>query len=1504
MRWKTKYKKTKRYSRKIFKWGISILFLLLVVGYLIFKSSYVQTYISQKLGAYLSKKTETTITVGAVDFKPFDTFVLKDLLILDHHKDTMLFTSDFYFEINEYDFKNLKFNLDLIEFNNAYLNINTYQNEHQSNLKRFIKKLSSNDSIKKNKNPQVYIEDIALEDLRLRIRNQNLPKTKEKIDFNHLELFDLNMDADDFIFKDNLIRINTEQFSFKEKSGFELLGMSGQLMMDNQNFILKYLEIETNDSDLNGDVSFEYKDWKSWSNFIEEVYIETYFEETRVSSNDVEYFTDLIEGLNRSVTFQGNINGTVSTLKAENLKFNFGELTQFDGEIEFNGLGVIDDPIINAKISNLITFEKDIKNIPLPPFTSGKTIRTPKWMKKIGKMEFKGDFIGPTSNFEATGILKTNAGIIKSDVFFKSDSIGETRIVGSIITNQFDLGKTIDNPNFGLLSMNGSLDALAQFEDNRLIFSGKIPRIDYKGYSYSNITMDGTIRDEIFKGKLAVKDENLEFDFNGGVDFSTPRLQKYDFEAELKRANLRNINWSSRDSSTQVTGRLQVNMVGNKFEDLDGYFKLNDITWKENGEIYKVDSINLNAIKEDNRELIILKSDLMIAKIEGTYNLDEIFPTMVNVFSKEIPSLVKDIELNNFKGGNKFNVMFKLLDYSMINKLFLPELILSDRTRLSGRFNDVNKSFVLHFATDSLMINGRIIKDIKLNSNNIGNKLNIIGQANFIQVVNNLGIENFKINSNIQNNLLGFNLIYGNNSIESAHGDISGILNLANLDTIKLGIDESKIVFNNSIWEIDPSALINFSNKHIFIKNFNFKSADQFLKVNGVASSKNSDSLLVEMNNFQLIGLQYFWNYINLDVTGKSTGFFKINGAFHNHISTTSLQIEEMILNKQKFGKVKISSDYKNSIGVVNTKVVIENRSKTNKFNNLIIEGDYFPFENGRIDMSAKLKNTQLKFLEKYFDGVFSNFRGGKTSGELVISGTLNHPLINGDLKIDHLKFSIDYLNISYNIDGQTVSFNNDFINFKDFIISHDTRPKSKARVNGYVDLNGFNNISYSMDSVFLDEFFCLNTTINENTTYYGEAYVNGLIQLRGNSRGNYIGGSIATTKSIKFEPRENRSGEIEQLKVPTITKIELPLDQSEDLEISEFVSFINLSDTSTKKKLIEEDFDLSGLDLDFNIKFTPEANIRIIFDPTVGDEINAKGNGEINMAVNTNGKFNMYGDFTVSEGNYFFTLQNIIGKKFIVEPGSKISWNGNPLDAQIAMKTYYKSRANLIDLVDLSKSDSASLVQQFDNRIEVHSNLGLFGSLWKPDLKIGISLPNGTTEELNFLQERISGDDEINRQAFALILTSQFLRPSSGFESIVSDKAGFHNGMQFVEGQINNALSGLLHPNLDLGVDYNEVEETGSADNLTKDELRLLAGFKYKNLVLKTDYDINNQVGDIEAEFKITEALKAKAYHKTVNDATTLNNQVTTTYGLGASYQKSFDSLKDLFRRKKEENK
>ena len=1501
MRWKTRYIRFKRYSRKLFKWSSYLLLITLLIGYIVFKSSFVQTLITQKISDVLSKKTGTEITVGEVDFRPFDTFVLRDLLIRDHHKDTLLYSSDFYFEINKYDFDKIEFQLDLLELNDTYINVTTYKGETYSNVNLFFKKLSISEQVEKKTSPKFYIEDIAFENLKFRYWNENDSMIFNKIDFNHTLLTGLNMDADNFLYKEDLVTINMDLVSFKECSGFEVLGMSGQLMVDNQNILLKYFEFETDKTDINGNIGFNYQSFNSFKSFIKDVALDTYFEETTIHSKDLAYFTNSVQGLDKSITFQGEIKGTISSLKAKNLKFNYGKMTAFEGEMEFKGLGIKEDPFINAKIYHLITFEEDIKSIPLPPFNSKQKIKTPKWMHNVGKIEFKGDFKGPTSNFKASGLLETSAGIIRSDVFFKRDTTkNETRIIGKIITNKFNLGKTIGNKSFGFISMNGQLDALAQFENNRLIFSGEIPRIDYKGYSFSNINMDGTIKNQIFNGELKVDDHNLVFDFNGSVNFSEPNQQKYDFEAKLKKANITKINWSKRDTNTQISGDLKVNMVGNNFEDLNGVFNLKNISWKEKGEIHKVASVNLTSIKEENREMIILNSDLLSAKIEGIFNLKDIYPTMINVFSKEIPSLIKNIKRTNFKGNNHFNIMFKLHNYEIVNKLFTPNIYLAANTRLSGRFSEKNKSFILQFASDSIQVNNRDIKGIKFYSHNKGGNLKINGNTKFIQIVKNLGIENFRISSTIDSNIVDYKIGYKNNNLSSTYGDIEGYADLNNLDTIKLGIDASKIVYRDSLWQIDTTCFASIADNRILLKDFNFRSSNQYFKINGLASGKRTDSLVLSMDNFKLSGIKYFWDLINLDITGNASGDLKLNGIFKDQIFSSNLKVDQMTLNDQELGTVNLNTNFQKSDGTINVELTIRGKSKKNPIKNLVINGKYYPYENGRINMLADFKNTQLIFLEKYFEGLFSDFKGGKTSGKLEINGTINHPEFYGKLKIDQLQFGIDYLNVTESVNGQTMYFDKDYIHFKDFELTQKNHPRSKAKINGYVDLDGFNSINYKMDSVFLEEFFCLNTNLKLNSTYHGKAYVNGLLQLRGDQKSDFIGGRVSTTESFRIDVKIGKDGTEKLIKVPVFTMLELPLDQNEDLEISEFVSFINLSDTTKKKNNIEDDVDLSGLDLDFNFEINPEAKVKIVFDPAVGDEINAKGYGNIGMRINTNGKFNMYGEYTVKQGNYFFTLQNIIGKRFIVEPGSKISWDGDPINAKMAMNTYYKSRANLMDLVDSiqERTNFESLSRQFDNRIPVHSNLGLFGSLWQPNLRIGITLPNGTPEEKNFLIEKIFGEDEINRQAFSLILTSQFLPPFSGVESIVSDKAGLHNGMQFVEGQINNALSGLLHPNLDLGVDYNGVENSGNSEDLTKDELRLLAGFKYKKISFSTDYDINNQVGDIEAEFRITAALKAKAYHKSINDITAVNNQsTTTTYGIGAAYQKSFNSFKDLFK-------
>lgn len=1481
MKWKSRYIRYKKITRRVTRWSVYTLSILTLLSYLIFKSSTVQTYITNQIGHTLSEKTNTVITVESVDFRPFTTFVLNGLLVLDHQDDTLLYSPDFYFEIDDYDLDKKLIELNLLELDNAFLNIRKYKGEEKNNFAMFLEKLVKK---KKKKNEwSIYVEELGLENISFMYWDQNHPLKKEGIDFKHVVLEEVNADIDNVVFHEGLLSINCDMLSFKERSGFKLIGLQGNMMMDNQRMVFRDFELETPKSDINGEIQMHYDSFKSFKHFVQEVEMKGDFEETVLDGNDIAYFAPKLIGINRTVEFKGSISGTVSDLKAKDLHFSYRDDTKFHGDLSIKGLPDGKNAVINAEVHDLVTFENDLNSIPLPPFKSGRKFKSPKWMKNMGRMTFQGEFSGIASDFEAFGTFKMNSGEVRTDVFFKRDSLDYTTISGKVYSELFDLGHVLGKKSLGKISVSGELDAYAKEKDFRLKFSGDIPRFDFKNYAYSNIRMDGEIRDRVFSGKLDIKDTNLVFDFDGDVDFSNRKLQKYDFIANLKKANLNAINWIKRDSSATVSAKINIGLTGNDIEDMNGILRVDDLVWKEGTKEYKLDSVQLRSVKETNREMMILNSDLFTGKIEGNYNLNEIYPTVINVFSKEVPSLVKAYPIKDTHvGGNKFRLMFKMFDYEMIHELFTPQFNMANNSRFSGRFDDDNQTYLVQLASDSIFLKKRNIKGLKLYSKNAGDELLLNAKCDFVQLFDTVGIQNISLSSKVDSNILDYGLKYRNEGEFANYGDISGEIDLNDLNKLKVKFGKSEANYRDTIWSIDTNNAITIAGKHITIDNFKFYANGQHLIVDGIASPASRDFLKVDMNDFQLGTFKYFWDRLKIDLEGDATGNMIFRGVFGNPVFTSELDVKRFILNGQRFGKIDLHASFIPEEEMIDVELVVDNRSKRLFNKTLKLNGGYYPFDNGRLDMEASMSNLQLLFLEKYFAGVFSEFKSGKTSGDLKITGNIKKPIVEGKVRINQFNMKVDYLNVHYAVEAQDVKFKKDTIIFDDFVLTHNKWLKSKARVNGIVTHNGFKKFKYSMDSIYLKNFYCLNTSLDENATYYGQAFVDGLVQLKGDGNTNYIGGNVSTT-AYQDEINSGKS------------RLTMPLDQTEELELSEFVNFVNLTDTTSSRKILaEEELDLSGLELDLNFKINSEAEVKIVFDPAVGDEIKAYGHGAIGMQVNSDGKFRMYGDYEVEEGNYYFTLQRIIGRKFTVRPKSKMSWDGDPLNATIDMRTYYTSRANLIDLVDSSQvgSNYSILEEQFNKRIRVNTDLILRGSLWKPEIDIGISLPNGTPEENNHLESYIIGEDEINRQAFTLLLASQFIPPVGAEESIIGD--GLNQGLQVVEGQLNNALSSII-PNVDLGVDYN-------SDDKLKDEVRLLAGFQYKKFSVRTDYDINRQVGDIEADFRITDNLKVRAYHKTTNDSDLGigSTSVSTTFGLGASYQKSFDSFKKLFRKEK----
>lgn len=116
-------------------------------------------------------------------------------------------------------------------------------------------------------------------------------------------------------------------------------------------------------------------------------------------------------------------------------------------------------------------------------------------------------------------------------------------------------------------------------------------------------------------------------------------------------------------------------------------------------------------------------------------------------------------------------------------------------------------------------------------------------------------------------------------------------------------------------------------------------------------------------------------------------------------------------------------------------------------------------------------------------------------------------------------------------------------------------------------------------------------------------------------------------------------------------TKISIPLSKSQSADESGFLSFTNKNNTVS---ISNQDLDISttNFQLNFDLEITPDADAQLIFDSKIGDVIRGKGAGNIKMEIDANNNFKMLGEYVIEEGDYLFTLQNVINKnsKFSVE--------------------------------------------------------------------------------------------------------------------------------------------------------------------------------------------------------------------------------------------------------------
>ena len=185
------------------------------------------------------------------------------------------------------------------------------------------------------------------------------------------------------------------------------------------------------------------------------------------------------------------------------------------------------------------------------------------------------------------------------------------------------------------------------------------------------------------------------------------------------------------------------------------------------------------------------------------------------------------------------------------------------------------------------------------------------------------------------------------------------------------------------------------------------------------------------------------------------------------------------------------------------------------------------------------------------------------------------------------------------------------------------------------------------------------------------------------------------------------------------------PLSGRSNAKTADFVTFvtpeqIDTTDYLVRKKLLFQQQgrkkEAAGSTMDITMALNVQDNtaFQLVIDPTVGSALKGRGNGMLNLHINPgNGIFNMYGDYTLIEGSFLFSLQNIISKKFIIESGSMIQWTGEPVDARLDINAVYKLKTSLqplLNTVTASSDDDQSGSRISDRSVPVDCKIHIGG--------------------------------------------------------------------------------------------------------------------------------------------------------------------------------------------------
>lgn len=1297
---------------------------------------------------------------------------------------------------------------------------------------------------------RILASSIRMDDNHLRFDNDNASLQKTGIDYGHLKADDVTLHVNDFVLSNDSISGMISEGRFKEQTGFVLEKLETRFLYSNNQSYLRDLHLKTPGTDLKRDAAIQYASLKTLTNDIGNMRLDADIANSKVLVKDILTFVPSLQSLpafaDPSATWYINsrIKGRLADLQVDVLQIQGLSSTKIDVSGNLAGLPDMKNVKADLVIHNISTSKRDI-HLFMPANTLPGNITLP------GRISINGRARGNTDRMHTDLLLRTDLGnaSVKGDFQQLSDP-GRIKYDASVQTASLDLGiilqqKDIAGPITAFLSLKGSGTdpKTANAELN-----GKIQSATFKQYTYRDVDLAASLLHQRAKLSTGIIDPNIHFTLDAEADLSKefPALV---FHAMIDSIKTQPLHLTS--GNIIYRGRIEADFPVTDLQNLQGRLFITQALLVHEKQRVQLDTVRLFAGKNDRGNFISLRSDIAYAELNGQYDLmalGNIFQQAIQPYFAVQPAVMTAAPLRPYDF---------MLNVYVINspalKTFIPGLERLDSVSFQSHFSDRN-GWSASMTAPVMDIGINQIRGLQVQAGTEGDKITV--QATLKQFRSGPGIEmnNTMLTASLANNNIDFILNVKDKAQKDKY-NLQGSLKQPATGNYTVSLQPQNLLLNYDPWNISAGNKIFIAGNNISASDFILSKNGQQLRVNSLSENAHAP-MQADFSNFKLVTLTGLVQADSSLADGTINGRLTLIDLTSNPIFTGDLTVTDLRIQNDTVGNVHVLVNNKVS-NTYHTDITITGRG-----NDVRLAGNYYPMSaNNNFEFDLDIRQLPLATAQAFSRNAIRNATGF-VNGKFSVRGTMDKPSINGDLNFNKAAFTFSMLNSYFSIDREKIEVNAEGIRFDDFVVRDSLG--NQLRVNGTAATKDFRHYRFDM-RLRANDFRALNSSKKDNQLFYGQMYFNTNLTLKGTEELPLVDGRLTINKKTKmtFVLPQQEPGVVEREGVVEFVDFDAPVEDS---------LFLAAYDSLNASRF-------TGMEISVTIEVDKEADLTLIVDEGNGDFLNVRGEALLTANVDRSGKVILAGTYDLESGTYELSF-NLLRRKFLIEKGSKITWEGEPTKADVDITAKYIANVAPLDLVKNQLSDDITTGQRntYLQKLPFDVMLKMEGELLRPKISFDIILPDNksyivSNDIITNVRTRLGQlrqeEGEMNKQVFSLLLLNRFVAENP-FASSGSGTSASTIARQSVSKLLTEQLNRLatdLVKGVDLNFDIQSSEDyttgerrdrtdlnIGLSKRLLNDRLTVTVGSNFElEGPQNSNQQSNNIAGNVALDYKIS---------------------------------------------------